>query len=109
MIDTDYENYALLYGCNRLWWSFGLLANEKVTYLSRETYSEIEYVKAAKDFLKEYTDYHYAWNWIKTGLECGFDAAPTYEELMIDLLSREPLWSDYVENSGNTQRAKDLF
>jgi hypothetical protein len=77
--------------------------------MSRTTYSEFQYIKAAKDFLNEYTDYQFAWNWEKTGKECGYDAAPTYEELMIDLLSRQPLWSDYKENSGNTQRMKDLF
>lgn len=46
---------------------------------------------------------------MKPGLECGVDAAPSADELMLNLLSRQPLWIDYNPSSFNTQRVMDLF
>lgn len=113
VVATDYENYALLRGCDRQWWSLGILVNDRYTYLSRDKYSDFPYIKAAKDYMRYHVEpaisYNTATSWVKSGLKCGFDAAPTHEELMINLLARQPLWSDYNQNSANTQRVKKLF
>jgi hypothetical protein len=111
VVATDYENYALLRGCDRLWWSFGILANERYTYLSRDKYSDFPYIKAAKDYMRfnDKVFYNTVSSWVKSGLSCGFDAAPTHEELMVQVFARQPLWSDYKENSVNTQRVKKMF
>ena len=85
----------MLYGCERVWWTFGILTNARLTYLSRDKYSDFPYIKAAKDFVRD-SNINYAAtstvSWVKTGLKCGFDAAPTHEELMMQILNREPLW-----------------
>jgi hypothetical protein len=85
------------------------MKSEKITYLSRDAYSDFPYIKAAKDFIKTNTTYFHGTSWKKTGIKCGYDAAPTYEELMLQVFARQPYWSDYNYYSGNTQRAMDLF
>lgn len=104
MIDTDYGNYALLYGCDRLWWTtLGLMVNKRVTYLSRDKFSDFPYIKAAKDYMRSIDlVYNTITSWVKTGKACNFDAAPTHEELMIQIFSRQPQWTDYEVMSYNT-------
>ena len=87
MIDTDYDNYALVYGCDRLWTStLGILAFEKVTFLSKEKYTQFPYVLKAQQKLKE-IGYNY-FDLVKPGLECGIDASPAADELMLNIFSR---------------------
>lgn len=104
VIDTDYDNYAVVYGCDQY---FGFFYGKYATLLSREKYVEFPYVKAAKDKLKE-IDYNAGEKWVKTGIQCGFDAALTPDEVMLSVFEHQPLWSDYGDKS-NTQRAKVLF
>lgn len=81
IIDTDYDNYALVYGCD--WYVMPGIWVEYATLLSREPYLEYPYVRAAKDFLNE-VGYAYDAYWMKPGIECGFDAAKTLDEVMVE-------------------------
>ena len=36
--------------------------------------------------------------WVKTGLDCGFDSAPTLDEVMLSILEHQPQWSIYADN-----------
>jgi hypothetical protein len=51
-------------------------------------------VRAAKDKLDK-IEYPYDAYWTKTGLECGFDAAKTYDEVMVETLMVAPDWTEY--------------
>jgi hypothetical protein len=81
IVDTDYDNYALAYGCDQYWLFF---YGEWATLLGREPFMEYPYVRKAKDFL-DVIEYAYDTNWVKPGLECGFDTAKTLDEVMVDL------------------------
>jgi hypothetical protein len=91
VIDTDYDNYAIVYGCDTYYFFFhGYYA----TLLSREPYVEYPYVRKAKDKL-ETIDYDYASYWVKSGLFCGFDAAKTLDEVMLTTFTTDPDWELY--------------
>lgn len=68
--------------------------------LSKEKYTQFPYVLKAQQKLKE-IGYDY-YDWVKPGLECGIDSSPAADELMLNLLSRQPLWSDYNPETINT-------
>ena len=53
--------------------------------------------------------YEYNQHWLDPGASCGFEAAPTYEELMISVLEREPYWMDYQRFNENTINTKKLY
>ena len=54
VIDTDYENYAILFGCDRLWLtSSGVLVNNRLTYLSRDKLSNHTYISKATKFIDD--------------------------------------------------------
>lgn len=90
VLDTDYDNWAVVYGCDTYFLFFhGWYA----TLLSREPFVEYPYVRAAKDKL-DTINYNYD-NWVKTGLECGFDAAKTLDEVMIGIFETVPDWNVY--------------
>lgn len=97
IIDTDYDNYALAYGCDNYFWVF---YGEWATLLSREPFVEYPYVRKAKDKLN-YIHYPYDAYWVKPGLQCGFDAAKTLDEMMVDIIQAEPDWSAYGGISKN--------
>lgn len=48
IVDTDYDNYAVAYGCDNY---FFFLTVEYATLLGREPFMEYPYVRAAKDYL----------------------------------------------------------
>ena len=80
IVDTDYDNYAIAYGCDQY---FMFFFGEFATLLGREPFMEYPYVRKAKDFLDK-INYPYDTKWIKSGLECGFDTAKTLDEMMVD-------------------------
>jgi hypothetical protein len=90
VIETDYDNYALVYGCDQYFLPF--IWGEYATLLGREPFLEYPYVRAAKDELDR-VGYSYDAYWMKPGLECGFDAAKTLDEVMVDQLMLAPDWS----------------
>lgn len=77
VIDTDYENYALIYGCDIY---FGIVPYTYVTLLSRSDYLEYKYTRMVHETLNA-INYHYVDYWVQTGAPCGFDASPTYDEI----------------------------
>lgn len=83
VIDSDYDNWAIVYGCDVY---FGIFHGYYATLLSREPFMDYQHVRAAKDKLDE-IGYDYGTLWVKPGLRCGFDAAKTLDEIMIDLLN----------------------
>ena len=92
VLGTDYENWALVYGCDQY---FGFWKGESATLLSRTEFLDGQYVKEAKSLLNS-LEYDYIDLWVDPGISCGWEAAPTFDELMIEVMSREPLWSDYA-------------
>jgi hypothetical protein len=105
VIDTDYDNYALVFGCDRLFffWHYTW-----VSLLYRSDYAEQKHVAKSKEKLDE-IGYDYVNYWVKSGTTCGFDAAPTYDEIMISVFDRAPYWNDYLAGSTNTKRMKMLY
>jgi hypothetical protein len=89
VIETDYDNYGLVYGCDQ--W-FGFMWVEFATLLGREKFLEYPYVRAAKDKL-DIVGYSYDLSWVKPGLDCGFDAAKTLDEVMVDKFMSQPDWA----------------
>ena len=106
IVDTDYDNYAVAYGCDQYWLFF---YGEWATLLGREPFMEYPYVRKAKDFL-DIIEYPYFTNWVKPGLECGFDTAKTLDEVMVEQFLELPDLSQYggVEKSNNAQ-LRNLF
>ena len=86
IIDPDYDNYALAYGCDVYW---GMFWGEWATLLGREPFLEYPYVRKAKDTLNE-IGYSYDAYWMKPGLECGFDSAKTLDEIMMETYIEVP-------------------
>ena len=46
---------------------------------------------------------------MEPGSQCGFQAAPTYDELMISVFEHEPLWMDYQRSNANTVNTRSLY
>jgi hypothetical protein len=59
-------------------------------------------VSAAKNMLDE-IEYNYRDYWVNSGKKCGYDTAPTYDEVMVSLFDHQPLWSDYGQSQPDTQ------
>ena len=111
VVDTDYDNYALVWGCMYPW-AMGIpfFNHQYATLLSRHEFLEYPYVKASKDFLKA-REFNYD-NWKKPGVDCGYDAALTLDEVMVEVLDKEPWWPHYgdgTSNSGNLKFFKAMF
>ena len=83
ILDTDYDNYALIYGCRNI----GIFHDKYVTLLSREKFVQFPYVKAAKDKMDE-INYDYNTYWLNVGAECGYGTAMTLDEIMIAEFSK---------------------
>lgn len=105
VIDTDYDNWAVVYGCDTY---FVFFHGWYATLLSREPFIEYPYVRAAKDKL-DTINYDYGNLWVKTGLSCGFDAAKTLDEVMIDIFKTAPEWNVYDTSKRGTIDAQYLF
>jgi hypothetical protein len=105
ILDTDYENFALVYGCDNY---FGVFHGRWATLLSRIEYAEVEYVERAKDILRD-IDYDYNFWWVQSGETCGWEAAPTADSIMLNVFKTEPNWSDYGSYTIGTSRTKQLW
>lgn len=106
IIETDYDNYAIAYGCDN--WFGGIIHTRWSSLLSRQAFIPHEYVTMAKTRMED-MNYDFNFWWIKSGLECGFDAAPTSDEIMITIFNTEPNWSNYEIGTSNTARAIGFF
>lgn len=106
IIETDYNNYAIAYGCDN--WFGGFFHTRWASLLSRDTFIAHEHVTKAKRLMDEMAYEHTFW-WIKSGLKCGFDAAPTHDEIMLKIFNTEPNWSNYEADTTNTKKAIGLF
>lgn len=60
VIDTDYEHYALVYGCDQYW---GIFYGAYATLMSRADYIDSTYVTKAKNTLFD-IGYDYNTNWV---------------------------------------------
>jgi hypothetical protein len=106
VVDTDYDNYAIVYGCEPVFFFFAHY--RYATLLSRDKFLDFPYVRKAKNFLND-IDYNYGTLWTQNGEECGIDAAPTMDEVMLAIFEHQPKWSDYKPNLANTKLAKLMY
>lgn len=58
VLSTDYDNYAVIYGCYSPWWAYGLISFRSINLLSREPFLAAEHVRAAKEALMK-VNYNY--------------------------------------------------
>ena len=74
VLDTDYDNWALIYGCD---FYMGLFHVNWITLLSREKFMAYPHIKAAKDVIDNLpnTVYDYNTHWFNPGERCGFETA----------------------------------
>ena len=95
----------MVYGCDQygLFWK-----GEYATLLSRTEWLDGRFTGKAKQALSD-LDYDYNTNWMDPGSTCGFQAAPTYDELMISVFEHEPLWEDYQRFHDNTINTRGLY
>jgi hypothetical protein len=103
IVDTDYDNYAVVYGCSRHWWTGWLLPYEHATILSRETFLKLEYAQPAKKAIDN-TGYKFEFGstWSPdTELRCDLNVEKEPDLEMNDILSFPPKWTRYnkVENT----------
>jgi hypothetical protein len=104
VISTDYDNYAVVYGCDQ----YGLFKISYATLLSRTTFADWSAVTEAKRTLNE-IDYPYQKLWVNAGEKCGWGAAITLDEQILNnVFSQPPNWGDYKDGP-NTGRFKELF
>lgn len=54
-------------------------------------------------------NYDYNFWWLKSGLRCGYDAAPTQDEVMVSVFDTEPDWYQFAPATSKTIRAAALF
>jgi hypothetical protein len=106
IIETDYNNYAIAYGCDN--WFGGIIHTRWSSVLSRQPFLSHEHVTSSKTRMED-MNYDFNFWWIKSGQECGFDAAPTAEEIIIKIFNTEPNWSNYVPESINTKKAIGFY
>ena len=106
VIATDYDHFAIVYGCEEYLFPFGHV--KYATLLSRTEFLEYPYVRAAKNFLQG-IEYPFGTNWVKPGIDCGFDASLTLDEVMMAVFEHEPWWPHYNEDMYNTRRMKVMF
>lgn len=104
VIDTDYENYAIVYGCKRF---MGIFVFSYATLLSRYPTIEYKFVRKAQEKLEE-IKYDHGSLWVETGSYCGFDAHNVPDMEILNVLKNQPNWKDYA-SSANTRRFKYLY
>ena len=105
ILDTDYENYAISYGCDNY---FGIFHGRWATLLSRTNYLESQYVDKAKGLMRD-IEYDFNFWWRQTGESCGWEIAPTAEQTMKNVFQTEPNWEAYKPVSSGTKRSKEMF
>jgi hypothetical protein len=107
ILETDYVNYAVVYGCQN--WLGGVLGHfDWATFLSRTTFADARGVQLAKTKLTS-VGYDWSYYWMKPGIECGMDAAPTNDELFIAMIETKPDFLDFLYNDKGTMYARYLF
>ena len=101
IIETDYDNYAIAYGCDNI--IGGLFHLRWANLLSREPYLQYEQVRSAKERVNSF---NYDWDfwWLKSGARCGYVPAPTQDDVMVQLFDTEPDWSGFIPDSAKTLR-----
>ena len=107
ILETDYVNYALVYGCQN--WLGGVLGHFKwATFLSRTTFADARGVQLAKNKLTT-IGYDWSYYWMKPGLECGMDASPTNDELFLTMIQTKPDFLDFDYDDVGTIYARYFF
>lgn len=107
ILETDNVSYAVVYGCQN--WLGGLFGHfEWATFLSRTKYADARGVKNAKTKLTA-IEYNWGNNWMKPGLDCGMDAAPTADELFLTMIETKPDFLEYVYDDTATKYARYFF
>lgn len=105
MLDTDYVNYAVVYGCDSYWDLFHV---QWASILSRFKMLQQIYVDAAYDVLKEY-GYEGEIDLQKTDSDCGYMVGATSTEMILDLMNSSPDWDKYVPSSNGTSFASLFY
>ena len=84
VIATDYDNYAVVYGCEN--WLFNTIHYQHATLLSRKRYLPKQYVAEAKKALRD-VDYNYEqWlNWVPNQ-SCDYNIQQSDDIAFNDLL-----------------------
>ena len=96
-----------MYGCQDIAW--GILGHfEWATFMSRVKYADARGVKNAKTKLTA-IEYNWSENWMKPGVECGIDAAPTADELFLTMIETKPDFTDYDYDHEGTKYAREFF
>jgi hypothetical protein len=105
VIATDYENYAVLYGCQNL--NFGKYETF-ATLLSREETLSSQYADIIEKTLSEY-DYQIDSEWINPGKKCGFEMKKSSKQKIVAELNTEPHWDHYGEFTDHSQNVKSYL
>mmetsp|Transcript_18702 Transcript_18702/g.28653 ORF Transcript_18702/g.28653 Transcript_18702/m.28653 type:complete len:154 (+) Transcript_18702:278-739(+) len=111
VIGTDYENYAVVYGCDNIWWTANLFNYRYSLFLSKHKHLEGKYVSKAKQALNK-VGYEYDKWWLDNPASdsCGYHYDPTVEQDAVKMFGTTPLWSEYGSfNSYNNARFRTLF
>ena len=92
IIDTDYDNYAVAYGCKDFF--FGFFHGSFATLLSRETEILDVYADAVTDFMED-APYDYSYERVENGSACGFSFEITNVERMTKIFKTKPTLANY--------------
>jgi hypothetical protein len=106
IIDTDYENYAVAYGCDNYF--LGLIHVRWATFMTKIDYAEAEYIELAKKKMRD-LEYDYNFWWRQTGIICGWEAGPTADVTMINVFYTEPNWEEYGPSTSSTMRVQEIW
>lgn len=107
ILTTDYDNYAVQYSCQNI--LFGLFHYQQATLLSRSKHVKRQYMNKVKQALDS-VDYNYEWWWgWQVNNSCLYSYEDTDEDLFLQLLENPPTWSNYRQQTYNTQRFVDVY